>query len=192
MGSKSKTLNDLFLHALKDIFYAERHIAKLFSKLAKATESEALKQAFDQHREETYGQIERLEQIFELVGKKAQGEPCETIQGLVEETKNIIDEFEASAALDAGLIAAAGAVEHYEIARYGSLKTWAAQLGLNQVAVLLEVTLAEQKKALASFDELAGKLNDAPPSPEAVPAEAEAAPAAEASADHHGAAPAQA
>jgi ferritin-like metal-binding protein YciE len=166
MGTKSKTLDDLFLHTLKDIYYAEKHIAKALGKLSKATETEELKQAFDQHREETYVQVERLEQVFGLLGKKVQGVPCETIQGLIEETKEVIEDFEDSAALDAGLIAAAQAIEHYEIARYGSLKTWAAQLGLNQVATLIEETLAEQKKAKAHWGELAEKLYTAPAAPE--------------------------
>ncbi|WP_131194021.1 ferritin-like domain-containing protein [Lichenihabitans psoromatis] len=161
MGSKTRTLSDLFMHTLKDVYYAERHIGKTLPKLAKAADSDELKQAFEQHRDETHAQIERLEQVFELLGKKVQSVPCEAIQGIIEEAKDVMDEFEGSPALDAGLIAAAQAIEHYEIARYGALRSWASQLGLNQVATLLEETLAEEKHADARLSELGERLNAA-------------------------------
>ena len=158
MGSKSRSLTDLFMHTLKDVHYAERHGAKILGKLAKAATSDDLRQAFEQHRDETLNHSERLEQVFDLLGKKVQSEPCEAIQGIIEETKEVIDDFEDSDALDAGLIAGAQAMEHYEIARYASLKIWASQLGLNQVATLLEETLAEEKKADDRLATLASRL----------------------------------
>ena len=129
MPASEKTLNDLFLHTLKDIFYAEKQILKALPKMAKDAESEELKQAFETHREETQGQIERLEQVFEMLGKPARGVQCEAINGIIEEGKEVMEDFADSAALDAGILAAAQAVEHYEITRYGSLKTWAEELG---------------------------------------------------------------
>ena len=114
--------------------------------MAKAAESDELRQAFEKHRAETEGHVERLEEVFEAIGKKAQGKTCEAIQGIIEEGKEIMEDFAESEALDAGLIAAAQAVEHYEISRYGTLRTWAQELGLTEAAGLLEQTLAEEKK----------------------------------------------
>ena len=116
-----KTLNDLFLAHLKDIYYAEKKIYRTLPKMAKATTAPELKQAFMTHREETQGQIERLEQVFEMIGKRAQGKPCEAINGIVTEGEETIEDFGESAAIDAGLVAAGQAVEHYEMARYGAL-----------------------------------------------------------------------
>ena len=146
MAAKEKPLNDLFLHTLKDIFYAEKQILKALPKMAKNAESEELKQAFETHREETLGQIERLEQVFEMLGKPARGVQCEAINGLIEEGKEVMEDFADSAALDAGILAAAQAVEHYEITRYGSLKTWAEELGMRDAAKLLDQNLQEEKK----------------------------------------------
>ena len=146
MPASEKTLNDLFLHTLKDIFYAEKQILKTLPKMAKNAESEELKQAFETHLEETQGQIERLEQVFEILGKPARGVTCEAINGLIEEGKEIMEDFADSAALDAGILAAAQAVEHYEITRYGTLKTWAEELGLRDAAKLLDQNLQEEKK----------------------------------------------
>ena len=112
-------------------------------------------QAFEKHRAETEGQVERLEEVFEAIGKKAQGKTCEAIQGIIEEGKEIMEDFAESEALDAGLIAAAQAVEHYEISRYGTLRTWAQELGLTEAAGLLEQTLAEEKKTDQALSELA-------------------------------------
>jgi ferritin-like metal-binding protein YciE len=149
-----KTLETLFHETLKDIYFAERQILRGLPKLAKAAQSSELKQAFLKHRDETEGQIERLQQVFEMIEKRAQGKTCESIKGLLEEGEEIAEEFEESDALDAGLVAAAQAVEHYEIARYGALKTWAGQLGLNDAAKLLDQTLQEEKKT----DELLTKM----------------------------------
>jgi ferritin-like metal-binding protein YciE len=139
-----KTLDDLFLDTLKDIYYAEKQILKTLPKMAKAAQSEELKAGFEQHAQETEGQIERLEQVFELIGKPARGKTCDAILGIIEEGKEIMTEFKGTQALDAGLVSSAQAVEHYEIARYGTLKTWAQQLGLNDAVKLLDQTLQEE------------------------------------------------
>lgn len=139
-----KTLEDLFLDTLKDIYYAEKQILKTLPKMAKAAQSPELKAGFEQHRDETEGHVERLEQIFELLGKPARGKTCDAILGIIEEGKEIIEDYKGTPALDAGLASAAQAVEHYEIARYGTLKTWATQLGMNDAVTLLEATLKEE------------------------------------------------
>jgi ferritin-like metal-binding protein YciE len=150
-----KTLNDLFLDTLKDIYFAERQILKNLPKMAKAAQSDELKQAFLTHKDETEGQIERLQQVFEIVGKRAQGKTCEAIKGILEEGEEIMEDFDGSPALDAGLLAAGQAVEHYEMARYGTLKTWAMQLGMKDAAALLDQTLQEEKKTDALLSKLA-------------------------------------
>lgn len=150
-----KKLNDLFLEMLKDIYFAERQIYKTLPKLAKAAQSEELKTAFLKHREETAVQIERLQSIFEMLGKRPQGKTCEAIVGILGEGEEIIDDFKGSEALDAGLLAGGQAVEHYEMARYGTLKNWASQLGLNDAANLLDETLQEEKKTDALLTRLA-------------------------------------
>ena len=155
MPAKEKTLNDLFLHTLKDVYYAEKQILKSLPKMAKAAESEELKQAFETHREETQGQIERLEQVFEMLGKPARGVQCEAIMGIIEEGKEVMEDFAESEALDAGILAAAQAVEHYEITRYGSLKTWAQELGMADAAKLLDQNLQEEKKTDQLLTQLA-------------------------------------
>lgn len=139
-----KTLNDLFLDTLKDIYFAEKQIVKALPKMARAAHSEEGKAGFLQHCDETEGQIERLEQVFELIGKSARGKTCEAIQGLIAEGEEIMEEYKGTAPLDAGLISSAQAVEHYEIARYGALKSWAAQLGLDAAVPLLDANLQEE------------------------------------------------
>lgn len=139
-----KTLDDLFLDTLKDIYYAEKQIVKMLPKMAKAAQSEELKAGFEQHAEESEGHVERLEQVFEMLGKPARGKTCDAILGIMEEGKTIMDEFKGTVALDAGLVSAAQAVEHYEIARYGTLKTWADQLGYADAVSLLDATLQEE------------------------------------------------
>ena len=141
----AKTLEDLFLDTLKDIYYAEKQILKALPKMARASQSEEGRAGFLQHREETQGQIERLEQVFEILGKPARGKTCEAIQGIIAEANEIIEDFDGSVALDAGLISSAQAVEHYEIARYGTLIAWAKQLDLNDAVPLLQQTLAEEE-----------------------------------------------
>lgn len=151
----TKTLDDLFLDTLKDIYFAEKQILKALPKMARAANSEEGKAGFLQHRDETQGQIERLEQVFELLGKAARGKTCEAIQGIIAEGEEIIEEFKESSALDAGLISSAQAVEHYEIARYGTLIEWAKQLGLKDAVPLLEANLAEEKATDEKLTQLA-------------------------------------
>jgi len=153
--ASTKTLDDLFLDTLKDIYYAEKQIIKALPKMARAADSEEGKAGFLQHREETQGQIERLEQVFELLGKPARGKTCEAIQGIIAEAEEIIDEFKGSVALDAGLISSAQAVEHYEIARYGTLIEWAGQLGLTEAVSLLKANLAEEEATDKKLTQLA-------------------------------------
>ncbi|MGN7869927.1 hypothetical protein PARHAE_02671 [Paracoccus haematequi] len=139
-----KTLDTLFHETLKDIYYAERKILTALRKMARAAQSEDLKAAFKAHEEETQTQVERLTQVFELIGKRPRGKTCDAIEGIIAEGEDIIDEFKDSPALDAGLLAAAQAVEHYEISRYGTLKAWAQTLGLDEAASLLDETLQEE------------------------------------------------
>ena len=150
-----KTLNDLFLDTLKDIYYAERQIVKTLPKMAKAATSPELKAGFEKHLEETHGHVERLEQIFELLGKPARGKTCDAILGIIEEGKEIMDEYKGTQALDAGLVSAAQAVEHYEIARYGTLKSWAGQLGMKDAVTLLDATLQEEMATDKTLSQLA-------------------------------------
>jgi len=163
VAAKTKTLDDLFLETLKDVYHAEKQAVRMLGKAAKAAKSEELKGAFEQHREESQGQVERLEQVFELLGKPARSKTCEAIQGLNAEMAEVLEDFQDSPAADAALIGAAKAVEHYEIARYGTLKTWAGQLGMADAAELLEATLAEEKKT----DELLTRLAEASANQEA-------------------------
>ena len=153
--AQDKTLDDLFLDTLKDIYYAERQILKALPKMAKAAESPELRAGFEQHRDETEGHVERLEQVFELLGKSPRGKTCDAILGILEEGKSIMDEFKGTSALDAGLVSAAQAVEHYEIARYGTLKTWAAQLGMQEAVALLDATLKEETATDVKLSKLA-------------------------------------
>jgi ferritin-like metal-binding protein YciE len=142
--ASSKKLENLFLDGIKDIYYAEKKILKALPKMANGAESEEVSAAFQKHREETEGQVERLEQIFDAMGKAARGKTCPAIDGIIEEGSEILEEYDGSAAIDAGLIAAAQAVEHYEIARYGTLVAWAEQLGMKDAAKLLKATLEEE------------------------------------------------
>jgi ferritin-like metal-binding protein YciE len=153
--SKDKTLEDLFYDTLQDIYYAERKILKALPKMARAAQSPELKAGFEKHLEETEGQVERLEQIFELMGKRAKGKTCDAIEGILAEGEEIIEEFKGTHALDAGLISSAQAVEHYEMARYGSLKTWAQTLGLKEAAGLLDQTLQQETNTDKTLTKLA-------------------------------------
>ncbi len=150
-----KTLNDLFYDTLKDIYFAERQILKTLPKLAKAAKSEELKAAFMTHRDETEGHVERLQTIFDMIGRRAQAKTCEAIKGILEEGAEVMEDYAASPALDAGLVAGGQAVEHYEMSRYGTLKTWATQLGMKDAAGLLDQTLQEEKKTDALLSKLA-------------------------------------
>ena len=155
MAAKEKTLKDLFHDTLKDIYFAEKKILTALPKMAKAAQSDQLRAAFQKHEGETEGQVARLEQVFELLGEPAKGKTCDAIMGLVKEGQEIIKEFKNTEALDAGLLAAAQAVEHYEISRYGTLKTWALELGMNDAARLLDQTLKEEEKTDEALTQLA-------------------------------------
>jgi ferritin-like metal-binding protein YciE len=153
--STSKTLDDLFLDTLKDIYYAEKQIYKSLPKMANAANSDQLRAAFEKHHDETEQQIARLEQVFELLEKPARGKKCDAIEGILDEGKEVMEEYKGEVALDAGLLAAAQAVEHYEISRYGTLKSWAAKLGYREAVKLLDQTLTEEKKTDDALTKLA-------------------------------------
>ena len=159
MATKPKTLNDAFYETLKDVYYAERQSVKALKKSAKAAEHEELRQAFETHAEESAVQVERLQQVFEIIGKSARSKTCEAMQGLTAEMEEDLEDFGGSPAADAVLIGCAQAVEHYEIARYGTLKTWARQLGYEDAAKLLEQTLEEEKKTDALLSQIAERIN---------------------------------
>ncbi|HVV78248.1 MAG TPA: DUF892 family protein [Pseudolabrys sp.] len=151
----SKTLDELFHDTLKDIYFAENKILKTLPKMEKAAQSSALKKAFAKHRTETEGHVARLEKVFASIDKKPQGKTCDAIVGITDEGAEIMEDYKGSPALDAGLLAAAQAVEHYEISRYGTLKTWARELGLDNAVRLLDQTLQEEKKTDATLTEIA-------------------------------------
>jgi ferritin-like metal-binding protein YciE len=159
--AKQKTLHDAFYETLKDVYYAEKHSVKALKKSAKAAEHAELRQAFETHAEESAQQVERLTQVFEIIGKPARAKTCEAMQGIVSEMEEDLEDFEDSPAADAVLAACAQAVEHYEIARYGTLKTWAGQLGYAEAAQLLDETLQEEKKTDALLSKIAESINAA-------------------------------
>ena len=152
---KSKELDALFLEALKDIYYAERKILRALPKMMRAAQSPQLKQAFQQHKDETEGHKERLDQVFEMIGRRPQGKTCPAIDGIIEEGEEVMDTFKGTPALDAGLVAAAQAVEHYEMARYGTLCAWAKVLGMDEAVQVLTQTLEEEKKTDEALTQLA-------------------------------------
>ncbi|GGG43109.1 ferritin-like domain-containing protein [Chelatococcus composti] len=153
---KNKTLDDLFYEGLKDIYYAERQLLKALPKLARGASAPELKAAFQQHREQTEGHVARLQQVFEICGKSARGKTCPAIDGIIEEGEEMLSEYKDTPAIDAGLIAAAQAAEHYEITRYGTLRRWAEELGMKDAAKLLSETLKEE----AATDDLLTQLAD--------------------------------
>jgi ferritin-like metal-binding protein YciE len=155
MTKEPKKLSDLFHDTLKDIYFAERKILATLPKMAKAAQSSDLKRAFEKHRGETEGHVTRLEKDFASIDKKPQAKTCDAIVGITEEGAEIMKEYKGSPALDAGLLAAAQAVEHYEMSRYGTLRTWAQELGLNDAVGLLEQTLEEEKKTDATLTKIA-------------------------------------
>ncbi len=148
-------LQELFHETLRDIYFAEKKILSALPKMAKAAHSQELKGAFEKHETETEEHVARLEKVFEEIDEAPRGKTCDAIMGIIEEGQEVMKEFKGAPALDAGLLAAAQAVEHYEIARYGTLKTWAAELGLNQAVKLLETTLGEEKKTDETLTKLA-------------------------------------
>ena len=144
MATTPKPLDELFHDMLKDVYYAEKQILKALPKMAKAAKSPELKKAFETHKTETEGQVERLSEVFELIGKAPRAKTCDAILGILEEGKAVMEDYADSPALDAGLVASAQAVEHYEMARYGTLKAWATQLGMDEAVALLDATLQEE------------------------------------------------
>ena len=155
MAKESKKLGELFHDTLKDIYFAEKKILSTLPKMAKAAQSEELKAAFEKHYTETEGQIERLEKVFAVIEKKPQGKTCAAIVGITDEGAEIMEEYKGSPALDAGLLGAAQAVEHYEISRYGTLIAWAEELGLDDAVSLLEETLEEEEATDEALTEIA-------------------------------------
>ena len=155
MAREQKKLEDLFHDTLKDIYFAEKKILVTLPKMQKAAQSPELKKAFEKHRRETEGQVIRLEQVFAIIDKRPKAKTCDAIMGIMKEGQEIMDEYKGSRALDPGLLAAAQAVEHYEISRYGTLKTWANELGHAGAAKLLDATLQEEKKTDAALTEIA-------------------------------------
>ena len=156
MAKDPKKLDDLFHDTLKDIYYAEKKILKALPKMAKGADDAQVSAAFEKHLAETEGQVERLEEVFDILGVSARGKTCPAIDGIIEEGSEILDEYKGSMSLDAGLVAAAQAVEHYEIARYGTLIAWATSLGKDDIVELLNATLEEEKatdEALTSLGE---------------------------------------
>ena len=150
-----KTLSDLFHETLKDIYFAENKIIKTLPKMAKAAQSKDLASAFNKHLRETQGQVKRLDQVFRIIGKPARGKTCDAINGITDEGAEIMKDFKGMPALDAGLLAAAQAVEHYEISRYGTLRTWAEELGMSDAARLLQATLDEEEATDQTLSKLA-------------------------------------
>jgi ferritin-like metal-binding protein YciE len=155
MTKEQKKLDELFHDTLKDIYFAEKKILAALPKMAKAAQSEELRAAFEKHHGETEGQVERLEQVFAVIDKKPQGKTCAAIVGITDEGAEIMQEYKGSPALDAGLLAAAQAVEHYEISRYGTLIAWAEELGLDDAVPLLQETLDEEKATDDALTEIA-------------------------------------
>ena len=153
--ASENNLQDLFHETLKDIYFAEKKILSALPKMTKAAQSQELKAAFEKHETETEEHVARLEKVFEEIDETPRGKTCDAIMGIIEEGQEVMKEFKGKPALDAGLLAAAQAVEHYEIARYGTLKTWAGELGLKQSQRLLDMTLSEEKKTDDALSKLA-------------------------------------
>lgn len=155
--AESKNLNDLLYETLKDIYFAEKQILMALPEMAEAAQSAELKQAFETHEGETETHVARLEEVFDLIGKPAQQKTCNAILGIIEEGKEVMSEFKGTDALDAGLLAGAQAVEHYEISRYGTMVAWAKRLSMDEVADLLSQTLDEEE----TTDELLSEIAEA-------------------------------
>jgi ferritin-like metal-binding protein YciE len=150
-----ESLKELYVDELKDLYSAEKQLVKALPRMAKNATNPELKQAFTDHLQETEGHVERLEQIFEMLGERPGGKKCKGMEGLIEEAKEILEEDASEDVLDAGMISKAQHVEHYEIAGYGTVRTWAQQLGLSDQADLLQETLDEESKANELLSEIA-------------------------------------
>ena len=158
--AKTKTLENLFLDTLKDIYYAEKKILKSLPKMARAAHDDKLRAGFEKHLRQTAAQIERLDKVFKSIGETARGKKCEAIEGILEEGNTILEEYRGSPALDAGLISAAQAVEHYEITRYGTLKRWAEILGNAKAAHLIDASLQEKSQTDEILTRIAASANE--------------------------------
>jgi ferritin-like metal-binding protein YciE len=158
---KKANLETLFHDGLRDILYAERKGLQSYRKLMRAIQSDEFKAVIEKHREETEGQVERLNRVFEIIGKRGSGKTCPAIDGMIDEAEEIAEEFKGSPAIDAGLLAAAQSMEHYEISRYGTLASWAKQLGLADAEQLLRETLEEEKRADELMTQLAESVLNA-------------------------------
>ncbi|WP_158742450.1 ferritin-like domain-containing protein [Acidisphaera sp. L21] len=174
-----KTLQDAFYETLKDVYYAEKQSVKALKKSAKAAKAPGLKNAFTKHAEESAYQVERLTQVFEIINKPARAKTCEAMQGLTSEMEEDLGDFGDTEAADDVLIGCAQAIEHYEISRYGLLKTWAKKLGYSEAEALLGETLEEEKRTDALLTELADGTSEKP-QPKATPDKATPAKAKEA------------
>ncbi|MEP6827551.1 MAG: DUF892 family protein [Aestuariivirga sp.] len=155
MAKAPKNLHDLFHNTLKDVYFAEKKIVATLPKMVKAATSTELMSAFEKHRIETEGHVTRLEEVFAIIDAKPVAKTCDAIMGIVKEGEGLIEEYKGSSALDAALLAVAQAVEHYEMSRYGTLKTWASELNLDDAVNLLDATLQEEKKTDAALSDLA-------------------------------------
>ena len=153
-------LGKLFVHQLKDVYFAEKAITKALPKMAKSAKSGDLKQGFEKHLKQTEEHVRRLEKVFGLIGMRAEGTECEAIKGIIKEGDEVATEFGGTSAGDAGLAASAQAVEHYEITRYGTLKAWARELGLDEAGELFETTEQEEIDTDETLTELALTLNE--------------------------------
>ncbi|WP_312366134.1 ferritin-like domain-containing protein [Ensifer sp.] len=158
MAKEIKTLDVLFHNTLKDVYFAESKIIDTLPKMRDAAKSKLLKDAFIKHLTETKVHVERLEEVFKIIGKKPENKTCDAIMGITKEGASIMDEYEGSPALDAGLLAAAQAVEHYEMSRYGTLRTWALELGMKDAAKLLQTTLDEEQATDIALTAIATKV----------------------------------
>jgi ferritin-like metal-binding protein YciE len=152
---QASKLEDIFLMTLKDMYHGEKQIAKALPKMAKHAESRQLKEALNHHLDETKGQLARLERVFQLMDKPVRGETCEAVKGLLEEGEELMEKAANGAVCDAGIIGVSQAIEHYEMARYGTLIAWARQLGLMEATNLLEETLKQERKADATLNDIA-------------------------------------
>jgi ferritin-like metal-binding protein YciE len=155
---KIESMEDLFLEQIEDLYDAEHRLVKALPKMAEASTSQTLRQAFQSHLIETEGHVGRLEKVFRMLGQDPKSHTCDAMKGLVSEGEDVVSDIDASSLRDAGLIAAANRVEHYEIAAYGSARTFAQILGLTEAASLLEQTLQEEKKADQKLTDIAESL----------------------------------
>lgn len=153
------SLSDLYYDTLRDVYWAEKHLVKALPKMAKAAQSPELAEAITKHRTETEGHVERLDQVFEIIGKAARAKKCEAMVGLSAEGDHVLEEVDDDTTRDVGIIGAAQAVEHYEIARYGTLIAWSTQLGYADAAQLLQLTLEEEKAADQTLSTIADTIN---------------------------------